>query len=114
MVGVLALHVILPLTYFNYILQPTDLPNLVFMLLGLELLADRQDGWLLGLLPIAMLNRETAIFLVLLYLLLRYDDVSRTRLALMTGSLSVLGLGTYIGLRWGLGACLRRDLARRA
>jgi hypothetical protein len=90
---------VLPLVYYGYYMQPMDIPNLFFMLLGCILILKKKDLWLIPLIIVAMLNRETAIMLVLIYLLVRYDELDISALAVRTGLLFIAGIGTYIGLR---------------
>jgi tetratricopeptide (TPR) repeat protein len=98
-IGVLYLLAVLPLTFIRYYMQPMDLSNLFFFLAGSILIARRRDFLLVPLLFVAMLNRETAILLVLVYLLFRYDELKPGTLALRAGLLFATGMGAYAGLR---------------
>ncbi|HEX6770577.1 MAG TPA: hypothetical protein VF126_01035 [Acidobacteriaceae bacterium] len=67
------------MAYFTYILNfgphfllPYDLPSLFFFCAGFYLLLMRRPLMLIPLIAIATLNRETAVFLVVFYLLLEW------------------------------------------
>lgn len=75
--------------YFTYILNfgphfllPYDLPSLCFFCAGLNLVIARQPLVLVPLIALATLNRETAIFLIIFYLLFeppRGNEARRSR-----------------------------------
>lgn len=97
--GTLMLLACIPLTYLRYYMQPMDIPNLFFYLAGCRLIAARRDWWLLPLLCLAMLNRESAILLVAVYAFFRYDELPFKTIAVRSGVLAAAGLGTYAVLR---------------
>lgn len=97
--GILYFFAILPITYLRYYMQPMDIPNLFFFLLGYLLILKRKDWLLIPLMFVSMLNRETPILLVPVYLFFRWDELKLTQLLLRTSLLAATGLGTYIGLR---------------
>lgn len=99
MLGTLYLFAVLPLVYYGYYMQPMDLPNLFFMLAGCILILKKKDIWLIPLIFVAMLNRETAILLALIYLLVRYDELKIPALALKSGLIFITGMLTYAALR---------------
>lgn len=99
MAGTLMLLACIPLTFLRYYMQPMDLPNLFFYLAGCRLIAARRDWWVLPLMCLAMLNRESAIMLVAVYTLFRYDELPFKTIAVRSGVLAAAGLGTYSLLR---------------
>jgi len=97
--GTLYFFAVLPLVYYGYFMQPMDIPNLFFMLAGCILILKKKDLWLVPLIFVAMLNRETAILLVLVYLFVRSDELKLPALALRTGLMFAVGMLTYAALR---------------
>ena len=69
MIGTLSLIASLPLTLTNWYAIPTDMPELITFILGAMWIRDNKFKPLLFLIPIASLNRETTLALVLLYFL---------------------------------------------
>jgi len=69
MIGTLSMVASLPLTLTNWYCIPTDMPELITFILGAMWIRDNKYKNLFILIPIAALNRETAIALVLLYFL---------------------------------------------
>jgi len=98
--GVLYLLAVLPLTYIRYYMQPMDLPNLFFFLCGYLVISKRKDFLLLPVIIVGMLNRETTILLVLVYLFFRWDELKLSKLFLRTGIMFISGMAIYIGLRY--------------
>ncbi|MHB9154576.1 MAG: tetratricopeptide repeat protein [Endomicrobiales bacterium] len=97
--GVLYLLAVLPLTFIRYYMQPMDIPNLFFFLAGCLLIAGRKDWLLVPLVFVAMLNRETAVLLVLVYFFFRCDELPAKDLFLRSGAIFATGMGTYWALR---------------
>jgi|LAHU01.1.fsa_nt_gb hypothetical protein len=80
---VLALSILLVLP-FNYLLDrflalryPSDFPSLLFFTLGLVLLRRRRWGWFYPLFVVATFNRETTLFLTVVYLLTAWGTEPR-------------------------------------
>lgn len=69
MIGTLSLIASLPLILTNWYCIPTDMPELITFILGAMWIRDNKYKNLFILIPIATLNRETTIALVLLYFL---------------------------------------------
>ena len=69
MIGTLSLIASLPLTLTNWYCIPTDMPELITFILGAMWIRDNKYKLLFILIPLATLNRETTIALVLLYFL---------------------------------------------
>lgn len=69
MIGTLSVIASLPLMLTNWYCIPTDIPELITFILGAMWIRDNKYKNLFILIPIASLNRETALALVLLYFL---------------------------------------------
>jgi hypothetical protein len=74
------------MAYFTYILYygphfllPYDLPALFFFCLGMYLILCGRSAALVPLMAVATLNRETAIFLAVFYVLFRWDSGASRR-----------------------------------
>ncbi|NQU94920.1 MAG: hypothetical protein HQ549_01640 [Candidatus Omnitrophica bacterium] len=67
MIGTLSLIASLPLTLTNWYSVPTDMPELIMFILGVMWIRDGKHKNLFILIPLASLNRETSIALVLIY-----------------------------------------------
>jgi hypothetical protein len=65
--GVAIVAATLPLTFTNSWAHPDHLPELALFTLGALAIAQRRDAVFALALPLAALNRETSVFLVLLY-----------------------------------------------
>jgi tetratricopeptide (TPR) repeat protein len=97
--GVLYFFAALPVTYIRYYMQPMDLPNLFFFLVGFVLIVKRKDFWLVPLTIIAMINRETAVLLSLVYLFYRWDELPAVTVLARSALIFFSGMGTYWLLR---------------
>ena len=86
----------LPLTFTNSWAHPDHPAELVLFTAGCHAVATGRTGWLAVILALATLNRETAIFLVPLYLVA--GSVDRRR-ALVTIGLGLEWAAIYLGLR---------------
>jgi hypothetical protein len=80
---------VLPVTYVDYIHQPHDIPNLFFTILALGFIRDKKEAWMILLIPIAMLNRESFIFVLWAWFFYNYD---RLPLKLFLGEFTLLAL----------------------
>jgi len=69
MIGTLSMIASLPLTLTNWYCIPTDMPELITFILGAMWIRDGKYKNLFILIPLASLNKETAIALVLIYFL---------------------------------------------
>lgn len=98
-IGTLFFFSVLPLTYIRYYMQPMDIPNLFFFLVGYLIILKRKDWLLLPVIFVAMLNRETAILLVLVYVFYRWDEMKLPSLLIKTSLMGITGLGVYWLLR---------------
>jgi hypothetical protein len=86
----------LPLTFTNSWQHPDHIPELLLFTAGCWAIARQRAGWLALLLPVATLNRETAVFLVPLYLFA--GPVTAMRVGL-TGLFALEWAAVYVGLR---------------
>ena len=86
----------LPLTFTNSWAHPDHAAELLLFTAGCQAVATGRTAWLAAILAIATLNRETAVFLVPLYLLA--GPVDRRRLV-VTAALGLEWLAIYLGLR---------------
>jgi hypothetical protein len=94
--GTFIVAALLPLTYTNSWAHPDHIPELALFTLGCLAVARGREGWFLGALVLATLNRETALYLVILYLVageLTSERVTRAGLYFATW------FGIYAGLR---------------
>ena len=103
-IGSLIILAILPVTYIDYIHQPHDIPNLFFTILALGLIRDKKEAWLLLLIPLAMLNRESFIFVLTAWFFYNYDRLSIKLLITEFTLFSLIGLVIYLALPHYYGA----------
>lgn len=87
--GALIILAVLPVTYIDYTHQPHDIPNLFFTILALGLIRDKKEAWMILLIPIAMLNRESFIFVLWAWFFYNYD---RLPIKLFLGEFTLLAL----------------------
>jgi len=102
LVGTLFMFAALPLTY-GLIAQPSDTFSLFIWALGLLLIRDKKDVWLIPVILVGTLNRETTLFLVLAYFLFRWDEAPKGRLIGYSAAYFVSWLAVYEGLRLWIG-----------
>jgi hypothetical protein len=86
----------LPLTFTNSWAHPDHAAELALFTAACLAIARDRTAWVFGLLALATLNRETAAFLVPLYLVI--GPPTRRRL-FITGALAVEWAAIYVGLR---------------
>jgi len=97
--GVLGVAALLPLTYTNGWGNPASFPELALFTFGCLCIARKQDLLFLIVLIVATLNRETAVFLVLLWGSYRLPDGWRKALPRFAGY-GLVWAAIYVGLRW--------------
>jgi hypothetical protein len=95
----LGVAALLPLTFTNGWANPDSFPELVLFTLGCLFIAQRRDGAFLIALVLATLNRETAVFLVLLWGSYRLPGAWRRELPRFA-AYGMVWLAIYAGLRW--------------
>jgi len=91
-------------TYAHYACQPTDPLNMLVFFTAFHALYQRKDRWLLPLIVIGMLNRETVILLPLIYAFIRYKEEPLKRYVTTFLALSAAAAAIYLGLRLWFGA----------
>lgn len=94
--GTLLVAATLPLTFTNSWAHPDHIPELALFTLGCFAIARGRDALFAITLVAATLNRETAAFLVVLYLV--GGPITRTRL-LKTAGFAAIWAAVYVGLR---------------
>jgi hypothetical protein len=102
-VGALIMSAILPITYVDYIHQPHDIPNLFFTILALGLIRERKEGWLILLIPVAMLNRESFIFVFLAWFFYNYDRIPFKTLVVEFILFAIISMTIYFALPYYFG-----------
>ncbi len=99
LIGSLFLTSALPLTYIRYYMQPMEMPNLFFFIASYIIILKKKDWMLVPVVIVAMLNRETAILITLVYLFFRWGEIKFLPLLLRTVIIGGVALGTYAFLR---------------
>jgi hypothetical protein len=94
----LGVAALLPLTCTNGWANPDSFPELALFTLGCLLIARKRDAWFLPLLVVASLNRETAVFLVVLWGSYRLPGAWRREAPRFAG-FALVWLVIYAGLR---------------
>lgn len=96
-----ALH---PATYRFYWFQPDSPTDLVIWIAAALLTLHRRDGWLVPLVLIGSLNRETAVFAVVIHAALRYGHEPTSRLVARSVGLVAVWAVPFFGIRMLVGA----------
>jgi hypothetical protein len=105
MAGFLFMCATMPLTFSNWHELPTDFPELLFFTLAYWVLRENRVGWLVPLVAVATLNRETAVFIpVLAFLANLHRGIWRA--VLLGMALGVTWAVPYCALRWWTGVPL--------
>lgn len=102
LMGVFMLAAAIPLTYIYYMMQVSDPLNMLVFFLAFWAIRERRDRWLVPLVGIGMLNRESPLLIPLFYFATRWGSPWRRWVPLFLG-LSVLAVGVYVGLRLAYG-----------
>jgi hypothetical protein len=102
--GLFALAAVLPFTYLFYTMQPGDPLNMLVFFLAFLALSRERDAWIVPLVIVGVLNRETAVLLPLLHALVRYRRDPRSRWIALCVTEAVLAAGIYAGLRAVIGS----------
>ena len=112
LLGMFMLAAAIPLTYVYYMMQVTDPLNMLVFFLAFWAMRERRDVWLIPLVAIGMLNRESPILIPLFYLAVRWGEPVREWIPILVAT-SVVAIGVYFGLRVVLGSrppCCSTDL----
>ncbi len=101
--GALALAAIIPFTYYR-VVQESDPLNLLVIVLAFLFLARGRDLWLLPLVLVGTLNRETTAMIPAVYLLARWREQPARQVIWRTALLAACWAAVYFGLvalyRW--------------
>jgi len=89
MIGTLSIIASLPLTLTNWYCVPTDIPELITFILAAMWIRDNRYKNLYFLIPIAALNKETALAMVMLYFL---NGLGRENSAILIKRTFIYGL----------------------
>jgi hypothetical protein len=95
--GALALAAIIPFTYYR-VVQESDPINLLVVTAAFWALARDRDLWLIPLVLVGTLNRETTAMIPAVYLLARWRDRPAREVAWRTGILAASWAVVYFGL----------------
>jgi hypothetical protein len=98
LLGMFILAAIIPLTYVYYMMGVTDPLNMLVFFLAFWAMRERRDVWLIPLVAIGMLNRESPILIPLFYVAVRWGEPFRQWLPIFLGT-SVAAVGIYVLLR---------------
>ena len=96
--GTFMLAAAIPLTYVYYMMQVTDPLNMLVFFLAFWVMRAGKDPWLVPLVGVGMLNRESPVVIPVFYLAVRWGRPWRTWLAVLVAS-SALAVMVYFGLR---------------
>ncbi|MBI4055158.1 MAG: hypothetical protein HY402_03380 [Elusimicrobia bacterium] len=102
LLGVCLLFLSLPGAYLGT--RVWDIPNLAFFTVGLYWILKKRDAWLCFWIPLAMLNRETSVFLVLANLLCRWEERKNARFLATLTLQAALAFGAWVLLVASLGS----------
>ncbi len=97
--GVVVLFALMPAVYWRGYHKLYDFTNLLVFITGYWLIRGRRDRWLVPLLVVGMLNRETTVMLVVVYFFVRWGELPWKTLLVRTALLGALCMGIYMGLR---------------
>ncbi len=113
LLGMFMLAAAIPLTYVYYMMQVTDPLNMLVFFVAFWAIRERRDAWLIPLVGIGMLNRESPIVIPLFFVAVRWGEQMRDWVPVFLAT-SLVAVGVYVGLRLALGArppCCSTDLA---
>lgn len=101
--GTLLLAALHPASYHFYWYQPDSPPDLVLWVAAALLTLRGRGWWLVPLVLVGSLNRETAVFVVLVHLALGWDREPRRALLLRAITILLTWASVFAGLRLVLG-----------
>jgi hypothetical protein len=99
LLGFFMLAAALPLTFLYYFMQPTDPLNMVVYFLAFRALLAGRDAWLIPLVAVGMVNRETAALLPLLHACVRWGRSPLSRWLPQCLIAAAVAAAIYVGLR---------------
>jgi hypothetical protein len=100
--GTFMLAAAIPLTYVYYMMQVTDPLNMLVFFLAFWVMREGKDPWLIPLVGVGMLNRESPVLIPVFYLAVRWRRPWQTWLPVLVAS-SALAVMVYFGLRLDYG-----------
>ena len=103
LLGLFMLAAVLPLSFLFYFMQPTDPLNMLVFFGAFWALQRERDGWLIPLVVVGTLNRETALLLPLLHALVRWGRAPLARWLPLCLISAGIGAGIYVTLRMLVG-----------
>jgi hypothetical protein len=98
LLGMFMLAAAVPLTYVYYMMQVSDPLNMLVFFLAFWAMRDRRDLWLVPLVGIGMLNRESPVLIPLFYAAVSWGRPWRQWVPLFAATM-LLAAGVYFGLR---------------
>ncbi len=98
LLGLFMLAAAIPLTYVYYMMQVSDPFNMLVFFLAFWAMRQGRDAWLLPLVVVGMLNRESPIMLPVFYAAVRVGRPPRTWLP-WAAVLAAAAVAVYLGLR---------------
>ncbi len=101
--GLLFLAATIPLTFNNYFELPTEFPETMFFSLGMICILKEYDWRLCLVILIGTLNRETACFLALIFLFVRWSWPLSWRFIFRVAAVGFSWLAPLAWVRWRLG-----------
>lgn len=101
-IGTLYLVAALPLSYMSWP-YPSDMVDVIIFILGFIVIRDNKDNWLYPLLILGALNRESIVFLILVYFVYHIGQIHFRKLVLRTVSYIVTFSIIVFGLYWRYG-----------
>ena len=102
LMGMFMLAASIPLTYVYYMMQVSDPLNMLIFFLAFWAMRERRDRWLVPLVGIGMLNRESPVMIPVFFAAVRLGEPWR-RWVPLSALLAGLAAAIYFGLRWAYG-----------
>jgi hypothetical protein len=100
--GMFMVAAAIPLTYVYYMMQVSDPLNTLIFFLAFWAMREQRDLWLLPLVGVGMLNRESPLMLPVFYMAVRWGQPWRSWIGLLLAT-TLLAIGVYFGLRLWIG-----------
>ena len=97
LLGMFMLAAIIPLTYVYYMMGVTDPLNMLVFFLAFWAIREGRDVWLIPLVAVGMLNRESPILIPLFYVAVRWGEPFGQWLTVFVGA-SAAAVGVFLGL----------------
>jgi predicted membrane protein len=101
-IGMFMLAAAIPLTYIYYMMQVADPLNMLVFFVAFWLIREERDIWLLPLIGVGMLNRESPAVIPVFYAAIRWGRPWREWVPITLATL-LLAIAVYEGLRLAYG-----------